>query len=67
MDENQANVCENVEQDVAFETPTQTNGQFRKSSMATRRQQQRIFIIVMLAIPVANWLIQWVFINTSAI
>ena len=67
MDENQANVCENVEQDAAFETPTQTNGQFRKSSMATRRQQQRIFIIVMLAIPVAHWLIQWVFINTSAI
>ena len=67
MDENQVNVCDSVEQDVVFETPVQTNGPLRKSSMATRRQQQRIFIIVMLAIPVLHWLIQWVFINTSAI
>ena len=39
----------------------------KDGSMQGRRRQQRIFIIVMLFIPVVHWLITWIFINSSAI
>jgi len=39
----------------------------KKSSMTTRKRQQKIFIISLLIIPIVHWLISWVFINSSAI
>ena len=56
-----------VEQDIQTVVPNAPNGKKKEQTMDSRKKQQTIFIIALLAVPILYWIFEWIYINASAI